>query len=131
MYGIIVQLIYIFSQQPQNDLSNPYEKEKPKCILCQLNINPDYKNVRLLSQFVSPYTGRIYGRHITGLCNAKQKVVEEEIKKAQSCGIVEFNAGVAQLLGGGGLMATMLKDVAFLKDPKLYNPEKPIRPHRF
>jgi len=54
--------------------------------LCRLNIEPDYKNVRLLSQFQSQHTGRIYESHITGLCQYKQKKLEEEINKARSAG---------------------------------------------
>lgn len=61
-------------------------KERRQCILCRLGIEPDYKNVRLLSQFQSRYTGRIYDKHITGLCEHKQKRVEEEILKAQNAG---------------------------------------------
>lgn len=61
-------------------------KERRRCILCKLGIEPDYKNVRLLSQFQSRYTGRIYGKHITGLCGYKQKRLEEEILKAQNAG---------------------------------------------
>lgn len=68
-------------------MQNPYLKEKGQCILCKFNIEPDYKNVRLLSQFQSRHTGRIYGRHITGLCKHKQKRLEEEILKAQSAGM--------------------------------------------
>lgn len=83
--------------------------------MCKLKITPDYKNVKLLSQFQSPYTGRIYGRHITGLCKHKQTLVETEIDKAQRA----------------GLMATYLKEPSYLKDPKLFDPEKPVRPHRF
>ncbi|POI25110.1 hypothetical protein CIB84_011139, partial [Bambusicola thoracicus] len=56
------------------EMENPYKEPPKRCILCGINV--DYKNVqvsalkmyvhvKLLSQFVSPYTGRIYGRHIT------------------------------------------------------------------
>ncbi|KAF5291178.1 hypothetical protein FQA39_LY14420 [Lamprigera yunnana] len=103
------------SDIPNFDMENPFEKEKLKCVLCKYNITPDYKNIKLLSQFQSPYTGRIYGRHITGLCENKQKQVEMEIVKAQSA----------------GLMATYLKEAVFIKSPKLFDIEKPIRPHRF
>lgn len=48
------------------DMTNPFKKEKIECLLCKHKIEPDYKNTRLLAQFQSPYTGRIYGRHITG-----------------------------------------------------------------
>ncbi|CAH0721322.1 unnamed protein product, partial [Brenthis ino] len=97
------------------EIDNPYKKEKPQCILCKLNITPENKNSRLLSQFQSPYTGRIYGRHITGLCKSKQALVEAEIKKAQNCAYMPY----------------YYKDKTFLKDPKLFDPENPIRSHRF
>ncbi|KAG8230777.1 hypothetical protein J437_LFUL011340 [Ladona fulva] len=97
------------------DMQNPFEREKPRCILCKLDITPNYKNVRLLSQFISPFTGRTYGRHITGLCRAKQESVEQEIVKAQNC----------------GLMPTYLKNPSYMKDPKIFDPENPVRPHRF
>lgn len=67
-------------------MENPYSKEKQVCILCKQKITPDYKNVRLLSQFVSRFTGRVYGRHITGLCKAQQERLEEEIKKSHDAG---------------------------------------------
>lgn len=67
-------------------MPNPFQREKQKCILCQMNIRPDWKNIRLLSQFQSPFTGRIYGRHITGLCIKKQTEVAKEIYKAQNAG---------------------------------------------
>ncbi|XP_026729300.1 28S ribosomal protein S18c, mitochondrial [Trichoplusia ni] len=97
------------------EMDNPYKKERRQCILCKLNITPDYKNYRLLSQFQSPYTGRIYGRHITGLCKSKQELVENEIRKAQNCAYMPY----------------YYKDKVFLKDPKLFDPENPVRAHRF
>ncbi|CAG9771648.1 unnamed protein product [Ceutorhynchus assimilis] len=101
--------------QPNFDMDNPFEKVQMKCILCKHNIQVDYKNVKLLSQFQSPYTGRIYGRHITGLCKTQQELVQSEITKAQSA----------------GLMATYLKESCFLEDPQLFDTENPIRPHKY
>uniref|UniRef100_A0A8C2GG41 Mitochondrial ribosomal protein S18C n=1 Tax=Cyprinus carpio TaxID=7962 RepID=A0A8C2GG41_CYPCA len=63
-------------------MENTYKTPPKTCILC--NITVDFKNVQLLSQFISPHTGRIYGRHITGLCGRKQKEVSKAIKKARS-----------------------------------------------
>lgn len=94
---------------------NPFAKEKIQCILCKHNINPDYKNMQLLSQFQSPYTGRVYGRHITGLCKNRHEQVEREIIKAQNA----------------GFMPTYHKAIDFLNDPKLFDPEKAVRPHKF
>ncbi|KAL3277250.1 hypothetical protein HHI36_012601 [Cryptolaemus montrouzieri] len=103
------------SDTPKFDMENPFEKEKQKCILCQTGVQVDYKNTKLLSQFQSSYTGRIYGRHITRLCKQQQEIVEREIGKAQNA----------------GLMSSYNKDPAFLGDPKLYDVDNPIRPHRF
>lgn len=100
---------------PVPNMENPFQKEKQQCILCRLKIRPDYKNPKLLSQFMSQYTGRVYGRHITGLCKRKQEEVEKEITKSQKA----------------GFMPTYMKDPVFTRDPKLFSPETPFRPHPF
>ncbi|XP_020712360.1 28S ribosomal protein S18c, mitochondrial [Athalia rosae] len=105
-------------------MDNPFARETIKCILCTHNIEPDYKNPRLLSQFQSRYTGRIYGRHITGLCTRKQQRVEEEIVKAQ-------NAEIKDKFYNLGLMPYYLKEVAYVKDPLLFDPDHPFRPHKY
>ncbi|XP_004629236.1 28S ribosomal protein S18c, mitochondrial isoform X1 [Octodon degus] len=84
-------------------MENPYKEPLKKCILCGKHV--DYKNVQLLSQFISPYTGCIHGRHITGLCGKKQKEVSKAIKRAQIM----------------GFMPVMYKDPAYLRDPKVCN----------
>lgn len=86
---------------------NPYKEPPAKCILCGTHI--DYKNVQLLSQFVSPYSGRIYGRRITGLCEKKQREISKSIKKAQKL----------------GFMPVTLKDPVFIKDPNVCNIRHP------
>ncbi|XP_053505455.1 28S ribosomal protein S18c, mitochondrial [Ictalurus furcatus] len=82
-------------------MENPYKQPQKGCILC--NVSVDYKNVQLLSQFISPHTGRIYGRHITGLCGRKQREVTKAIKRARSM----------------GFMSVTLKDPQFIKDPNV------------
>ncbi|XP_010616094.1 28S ribosomal protein S18c, mitochondrial [Fukomys damarensis] len=84
-------------------MENPYKEPLKKCILCGKRV--DYKNVQLLSQFISPYTGCIHGRHITGLCGKKQKEISKAIKRAQIM----------------GFMPVTYKDPAYLKDPKVCN----------
>lgn len=96
-------------------IENPYKKDKVQCILCRLNLEPNYKNVRLLSQFQSSYTGRIYGRHITGLCEKQHRMVSVEIRRAQDA----------------GHMPIYNKAPEFLRDPKLFDPERPLRPHKY
>ncbi|XP_078081436.1 small ribosomal subunit protein bS18m [Mustelus asterias] len=82
-------------------LENPYKEPPKKCTLCGVSV--DYKNTQLLSQFISPYTGRIFGRHITGLCGKKQREISKAIKRSQQM----------------GFMSVTLKDPAFLKDPNI------------
>ncbi|XP_075400206.1 small ribosomal subunit protein bS18m isoform X1 [Tenrec ecaudatus] len=84
-------------------MENPYKEPLKKCLLCGKRV--DYKNVQLLSQFISPFTGCIYGRHITGLCGKKQKEITKAIKRAQIM----------------GFMPVTYKDPAYLKDPKICN----------
>ncbi|KAJ8260913.1 hypothetical protein COCON_G00166360 [Conger conger] len=88
-------------------IGNPFKEPEKGCILC--NIKVEYKNVQLLSQFVSPHTGRIYGRHITGLCGRKQREISKAIKKAQHM----------------GFMSVTLKDPIFLRDPNICNIRHP------
>nr|XP_021501784.1 28S ribosomal protein S18c, mitochondrial isoform X2 [Meriones unguiculatus] len=84
-------------------MENPYKEPLKKCVLCEKRV--DYKNVQLLSQFISPFTGCIYGRHITGLCGKKQREITKAIKRAQKM----------------GFMPVTYKDPAYLKDPKVCN----------
>ncbi|XP_029455335.1 28S ribosomal protein S18c, mitochondrial isoform X2 [Rhinatrema bivittatum] len=62
-YSLQDGLVFHHDDLPK-EMENPYKELPKKCILCGISI--DYKNTQLLSQFISPYTGRIYGRHITG-----------------------------------------------------------------
>ena len=86
-----------------------------KCILCpklyaeELQVN--YKNPKLLAQFVSPHTGLTYKSHVTGLCSYMQERVENEVKKAQSA----------------GYLATKMKQLIYLKDPPLFDPTRPAK----
>jgi len=100
---------------PESMMTNPYERPQRKCILCQHGIEPDWKNPRLLYQFVSPYTGEVYAKHITGLCNEKQLKLEKCISMANYF----------------GWMSGRIKEPEFLKDPKLCDPERPIKPHKY
>ena len=98
---------------------DPYQRESLMCILCPkryaVPIVPDYKNPKLLAQFVSPHTGIVYKKHITGLCEHMQQKIEKEVIKAQSY----------------GFMSTKIKEMHYLKDHQLFNPTRPARknPH--
>jgi len=93
--------------QLQAKLDRLDEEQRPTgCILCPMrgDVEIDYKNVRLLSQFVSPQTGRIYGRTLTGLCDKKQKEIARAIRRARAM----------------GFMPVSMKYFDFHEDPKLF-----------
>lgn len=97
------------------DAPTPYQKPKRVCILCKNKIELDYKNPRLLSQFVSPLNGDIYDKHITGLCEKQQTILQREIKKSRN----------------SLLMPIYYKQPKYNKDPKLVNPDRPQRPNPY
>merc|ERR1712226_945678 len=103
------------------DVEDPYKKEPSMCILCPRRYDadncpkPDYRNPKLLSQFVSPHTGLIYDVHITGLCTGMQENVSREILRSQAA----------------GFMSTLVKSRHYLQDPQLFNSSRPIRPNPY
>ncbi|XP_063166730.1 small ribosomal subunit protein bS18m [Candoia aspera] len=102
-----------YSEQESNQadmpvpMENPYQDPPKKCILCGVTV--DYKNTQLLSQFISPYTGHIFGQHITGLCRMKQNEIAKAIKRAHAT----------------GFMSVMYKEPVFRSDPKICNIKYP------
>ncbi|EFO21858.1 hypothetical protein LOAG_06626 [Loa loa] len=98
--------------QMRND---PYCKPARQCFLCAKKIELDYKNARLLQQFVSTFSGRVYDQHITGLCDGQQRRLLETIALSRRA----------------GYMPVFVKDPKYLRDPKLFDPLKPIRPHSY
>jgi len=102
---------------PLCDIADPYTKERPKCVLCprrydsSVSIRPSWKNPKMLAQFVSPHTGLVYQKHITGLCQFMQDEVELEVRRAQAF----------------GYLATKMREPYYAKDPKLFEPSRPTR----
>lgn len=92
--------------QPIKLDDDPFKIPPNQCVFCKYNIKLDYKNVQLLSQFVSPHTGIVYSQKATGLCYYKQEELEKTVFKAKKLGLMPF----------------FYKETMFLKDPKLFNP---------
>ena len=120
--------------------ADPYAKEAISCVLCprrySVPIRADYKNPKLLAQFVSPHTGLVYKAHITGLCAFMQEEVEMATKKAQHFGEEVYDvrcpaAGLHFNYFVSGYLATRMKELHYYKDPALFNPSRPFKrnPH--
>lgn len=96
---------------PMSDMPNPYRKNKQQCVLCKYNVTVDYKNARLLSQFISRFTGRIYERQTTGLCRMQDEKMKTAIKMSRRA----------------GYLPNTYAEPVFYHDPKLYDPFNPKR----
>ena len=60
------------------------------CYFCQKNIdNVDFKNVELLSKFVSGFY-KIKPRKKTNLCSYHQKKIAVAIKRARQMGLIAY-----------------------------------------
>eukprot|EP00092_Neocalanus_flemingeri_P000172 GFUD01000184.1.p1 GENE.GFUD01000184.1~~GFUD01000184.1.p1 ORF type:complete len:200 (-),score=54.78 GFUD01000184.1:84-683(-) len=103
------------------DITDPYAPPPSMCILCPRKYapgqtpTPSYLNPKLLSQFTSPHTGKVYDAHITGLCTSMQAKVQKEVDRSQAA----------------GLMSTRVKCVDYLQDPQLFNSSRPIKPNPY
>jgi len=95
------------------DKPTPYTRPRRQCILCKHKIELDYRNPRLLSQFISPLNGDIYNKHITGLCEKQQTILERMVRRSRGCMMMPY----------------FYKDPKYNKDPKLFNPDRPQRPN--
>jgi small subunit ribosomal protein S18 len=87
-------------------MNDPYLPSPHKCIFCVHNIKIDFRNTKLLSQFISPQTGFIFNQRTTGLCYFKQVELEKAVLKAR-----RFH-----------LMPYKWKETVYLDDPRLFNP---------
>uniref|UniRef100_A0A915IN91 Kinesin-like domain-containing protein n=1 Tax=Romanomermis culicivorax TaxID=13658 RepID=A0A915IN91_ROMCU len=94
---------------------NPFERPKIRCLACEFGLKFDYKNTRLLSQFLSSFSGRLFDKHITGLCERKQLELRQAVETAR-------RAGLAPIL---------TKNLKFLRDPKICDPMNPVKPNPF
>jgi len=59
---------------------NPYDCN-PRCSLCGTNM--DYKNIQLISQFISPFSGKLVTRERSNLCIKKYKELQNAHKIAK------------------------------------------------
>lgn len=87
------------SSKTENGINNC-----PNSCLCSNNIKIDYKNTRLLSQFVSSQTGMILPRTYTRVCMRKQREIARAIKRSRTMGFMPYT----------------YKQPEYLTDPKLF-----------
>jgi small subunit ribosomal protein S18 len=64
-------------------------KFKKDCVFCKNDLDIDYKNIELLSRYVSS-RGRILSRRISGNCAKHQRKVAQEVKRARFLNLVPY-----------------------------------------
>ncbi len=66
-------------------------RRKKVCKFCVEKIDAiNYKDVRLLSAFVSPESGKIVPRRLTGVCTPHQRRLSAAIKQARNIALLPF-----------------------------------------
>ncbi|XP_018550987.1 28S ribosomal protein S18b, mitochondrial [Lates calcarifer] len=70
------------------------------CPICRdPNVIIHHQNVKLLQQFISPYTGMVYDPTRTGVCMKQQKKLNEAINTARDHGLLPFQIPHVEFLG--------------------------------
>ncbi len=64
-------------------------KTPEKCYFCESKISPDYKQVEILTKFVTE-RGKISSREYSGICSKHQRRLTKEIKKARYLALLPF-----------------------------------------
>lgn len=59
------------------------------CNFCNNKVEPDYKDVSLLSKFITE-RGKLLGRSRTGICSKHQRAVEKVVKYARHVAFLPF-----------------------------------------
>ena len=66
-----------------------YRKKKKVCPMCA-GKEVDYKNVDVVSRFVSKEKGKILPKRVTGCCAEHQRHIAGEVKKARFMALLPF-----------------------------------------
>jgi small subunit ribosomal protein S18 len=76
-------------KKTNNRRFRPFVRKKV-CYLCQVGANHiDYKNVELLTKFIS-HNGKILPRRVTGACTRHQRMIANAVKRARIVALIPF-----------------------------------------
>ena len=68
-------------------------KVAKNCPFCKEDTEPSYKDVAILSRYISE-RARIIGRDRSGICAKHQRRIAREIKRARHLGLLPFVSGL-------------------------------------
>lgn len=66
-----------------------FQKRKKFCKFCAEKVEPDYKNVEVLREFISE-RGKIIPRRISGTCARHHRKLAVEIKRARQLALIPY-----------------------------------------
>ncbi len=76
------------------------KKRKPQiikvptnCVFCNDGTQPDYKNYKDLSKYLTD-RGKIIGKDRSGVCSKHQRALSVEIKRARHLGLLPFTSNM-------------------------------------
>jgi small subunit ribosomal protein S18 len=67
----------------------PIKKLSESCPFCEENKEPDYKDYKKLSKYLSD-RAKIYGKEKSGLCTKHQRRLAVQIKRARHLGLLPY-----------------------------------------
>jgi small subunit ribosomal protein S18 len=73
--------------KPQKPIKQ--QKFKKNCVFCDRELEIDYKNMDLLSRYISG-KGKIVSRRISGNCAGHQRKMAKEIKRARYLSLMPY-----------------------------------------
>lgn len=81
----------MFRKKPEEDKKFPRAgiRFKKDCIFCKNELEIDYKNIELLSRYVSS-RGKILSRRVSGNCAKHQRKLAREIKRARFLNLIPY-----------------------------------------
>ncbi len=68
-------------------------KFKKDCVFCKNELEIDYKNIELITRYVSS-RGKILSRRISGNCAKHQRKIAREIKRARFLNLIPYTGRV-------------------------------------
>jgi len=78
------------TKSPRRKKTFFYKPRKKVCVFCEKHIEEiDYKNVAMLSRFISD-KGKILPRRITGTCAKHQRQLATAIKRAREMALIPY-----------------------------------------
>ncbi len=74
----------------KKDLTKKGVRFKKDCSFCKGNLDIDYKNIELISRYVSS-RGKILSRRISGNCAKHQRKIAREVKLARFLNLLPYS----------------------------------------